>query len=102
VTYVDVEVTYPDETPATLNNSRPMKAKADSKWRRVLTLLKANRPRHSSWLLMTPEEVATNIRLKAARINTMLQTVLDWEKIADELKDLAILCYFLLAREVRG
>ena len=52
---------------------------------------------NDAWLLMTPEEIAAGLRLKAARINAMLQTKSDRAKIGDDLMDIVVYAYFLHA-----
>jgi hypothetical protein len=42
VTYVDVEVSYPDETPPTLSINRKPRT-PDKKWRKVIQLLRGVR-----------------------------------------------------------
>jgi hypothetical protein len=52
-----------------------------------------------AWQLMSLEELAAGIRLKAGRINALLKAG-DKSKLLDDLKDLANYCYFLYARLV--
>jgi len=51
-----------------------------------------------AWQLMSLEELAAGIRLKAGRINALLKADGGKSKLLDDLKDLANYCYFLYAR----
>jgi len=51
-----------------------------------------------AWRKMTPLDIASGIRMKASRIFAMLEVGADTEKIFDDIKDLAVYCYFLYAR----
>jgi coenzyme F420-reducing hydrogenase delta subunit len=51
-----------------------------------------------AWRLMTLEELAAGIRLKAGRINALLRANGDRDKIRDDIRDLVNYCYFLAAR----
>lgn len=62
-------------------------------------LYKDNRPKYNdAWLFMPNEALAAGLLLKAARIGAMIQANSDKRKIADDLMDLAIYCYFLYAK----
>jgi len=55
-----------------------------------------------AWQLMSLEELAAGIRLKAGRINALLKANGDKSKLLDDLKDLANYCYFLYAKLMEG
>ena len=59
-------------------------------------LYKNNKAKYNdAWMFMTPEDIAAGLRLKAARINAMLQANSDRAKICDDLMDIVVYAYFL-------
>jgi len=55
-----------------------------------------------AWRLMSLEELAAGIRLKAGRINALLKANGGKSKLLDDLKDLVNYCYFLYAKLMEG
>jgi len=84
------------------NNNRPRISPGEFFADCAMLFRSRNDTYKDAWRLMSLEELAAGIRLKAGRINALLKADGDKSKLLDDLKDLANYCYFLYAKLMEG